>query len=378
MLHSGGAERWLVDLCPAGKPANLEMDIATVFPEVGLFGRRARELGIRVYHCEGGTNPFRFVSNLRRLLREHGPYDAVHCHLHAFSGFVLLGAWLEGVPARVAHSHNVVGNASRSLARRAYIALARILIRQFATAGMGPSVDSTADLFGERWTNDRRWRVMRCGISLEPFRTPAPSSVNKAAFGIPDDALVFGTIGRLTQEKNSEFLVEVLAAALTLNPATYLLMVGEGPLRETLERRAQDGGFSDRLKLAGTRTDVADVLRGAVDVFLFPSPPPPRGNEALPIAVVEAQAAGLPVVISDGVTKEAIVIPELVTQISADSGPEAWAATAISHSGVRNKIAAMDALSMIAASEFSCDHNIQILSRIYRNLEPEKRSSATT
>lgn len=357
-----------MDLCPAGKAENLSMDIAVVYEMDGLFARRARELAIPVYYCGGESNPLRFISNLRRLLRQHGPYDAIHCHLHAYSAFAVLAAWLSGVPARVVHSHNVVINSSGSLARRAYIGIARAIIRMFATAGMGPSTASTADLFGRNWTKDPRWRVMPCGINLAPFRSTIPASANRSAFGIPEDALVLGSIGRLCSEKNSELLVDILGAALQKNPRTYLLLVGEGPLRETLELKAEQGGFREHLKLAGTRTDVADLLRGAMDVFVFPSPPPPRGNEALPIAVIEAQAAGLPVVISDGVTSEAIVIPELVTQISADAGAETWADTMLASASRSEPSAGHAALTLLEDSQFHCGENIRTLAKLYRRL----------
>ncbi|MCC6262541.1 MAG: glycosyltransferase [Bryobacterales bacterium] len=367
MLRSGGVERWLTDLCPAGKAENVSMDIAVVHSGDGLFDRRARELGIPVHHCAGSANPLRFLMNLRGILRDFGPFDAVHSHLHAYSGFVVLGAWLSGVPARVVHSHNVVANDSRPLPRRLYIGLARTLIRLFATAGMGPSIASTEDLLGKSWRKDSRWRVMRCGINLEPFETPVPANVNRTAFGIPEDSLVFGSIGRLCAEKNSEFLVDVLASALATNPKTYLVMIGEGPLRTVLEEKARALGISDQLKLAGTRTDIADVLRGVIDVFLFPSPPPPRGNEALPIAVIEAQAAGVPTVIGDGVTTEAIVTARLVRQVSADAGPRAWADAALEQAKLGSAENRRLALAELENSEFNCARNVKLLAQIYRN-----------
>ena len=367
MLHSGGVERWVVDLCPAGAAENLSMDIMVMHNIDGLFARRARERGINVFHCPGAGQPWTFFSNFRRLLRERGPYDAIHCQIHAFSSFAVLAARMEGIPARVVHSHNVVKNSSQTLQRRGYIQLARPLIRMFATAGLAPSSDSAADLFGPSWKSDSRWRVMPCGIDLAPFRLPIPAECSRASLGIPDDALVMGSVGRLTPEKNSEFLVDVLAAVLRRRSNSYLLLVGEGELRERLEQKARAGGYAEQLLLPGARTDVPFLMRAVVDVFVFPSPPPPRGNEALPLAVVEAQAADLPTVISDGVTTEAIIVPELVMQVPADAGAEKWADAVIAQADRRTPELRGRGLKAMERSLFNVEVNMRALAALYRN-----------
>jgi glycosyltransferase involved in cell wall biosynthesis len=371
-LASGGPERWILDLCERGRSEALAMDIAALDGTEGLFAKKARELGITVFHCATDGNPFRFIRNLRRLLRVHGPYDAIHSHLHAYSGFAVLAAWLENVPARVVHSHNVVQNSLKSLGRRVYIVIARALIQMFATAGMGPSAVSTEDLLGPSWRNDPRWSVLRCGIDLSPFRAPIAATSSRAAFGIPPDALVLGSVGRLTAEKNSEFLVDILGAVLARDSHAYLMLIGEGPLRDRLMCKAQQGGFGERLVLPGTRSDVPAILRGVVDVFVFPSPPPPNGNEALPIAVVEAQAAGLPTVISDGITPEAIVVPELVAQIPAAAGADRWADTVLDQARRRNAGRADQALAILEQSDFNCAQTLKALAKQYGR-EPASR-----
>ena len=367
MLHNGGPERWLVDLCEAGRAENLSMDIVVLFENNGLFAERARELGITVYHCAADANPVKFISALRRLIRERGPYDTIHTHIHAFSSFALIAARLEGIPARVVHSHNVERNSTKSLVRRGYIVVARALIRRFATAGLAPAAAAAEDLFGPGWQADARWGVLPCGINLTPFRAHIQASSSRAALGIPEDAFIIGSVGRLTAEKNSEFLVDVLACALRLRKNAYLLLIGEGPLRERLESKAREGGYRDRLALPGVRSDVPALMRNVMDVFVFPSPPPPRGNEALPIAVVEAQAAGLPTLVSDGVPPEGILIPELVHQISADSSPEEWAKAAITHAERRSLDVSRQALAAIEQSNHNAVVNVKVLATLYRD-----------
>jgi len=365
MLSSGGAERWIVDLCEGAQSESLAMDIAVLQPVEGLFARKARELGIRVFHCAPNRNPLIFIRNLRRLLREHGPYDAIHCHIHAAGSYAVLAAWLEGIPARVVHSHNVVQNSSRSLARRVYIVIARALIRRFATAGIAPSAIAAEDLLGSSWRADARWSVLPCGINLAPFRAPITTASSRPALGIPAGAFVLGSVGRLTSDKNSEFLVEILAAVLPRVPQAYLLLIGEGSLRGLLVSKAQQGGFGDRLVLPGTRSDVPAILRNVMDVFVFPSPPPPYGNEALAIAVVEAQAAGLPTVISDGIPLEAIIVPELVARIPAAESAATWAETAVGQARRRETGTSDRALQLVEQSNFNRVQSLKILARLY-------------
>ena len=367
MLNSGGAERWLVDVCPAGQAENLDMDIVVLYETNGLYAKAASKRGISVFYCPGAGKPATFLRNFRRLLKQNGPYDAIHCHIHAFSGFAALAAWMEGIPVRVVHSHNVIQNSARSLARRGYIEAARLLIRGFATAGLAPSSAAAEDLFGGQWMRDPRWQVLPCGIDLSPFRAPIPPECSRGAFGIPPDALVLGSVGRLTAEKNSEFLVDVLAAVLRRGVNAYLLLVGEGNLRDRLESIARQGGFQDRLLLVGTRSDVPALLRSIVDVFVFPSPPPPRGNEALAIAVVEAQIAGVPTIISDGIPDEGVIVPRLVRRVAADAGADRWAEAVTTQVKRRETDLAEGALAEIERSSFNIAVNIKSLAALYRN-----------
>jgi glycosyltransferase involved in cell wall biosynthesis len=369
MLHNGGVERWLVDLCSSGGSQNLDMEIAVIWETNGIFAERARDRGIPVYHCPNDGNPLKFIANLRRLLREHGPYDAIHCHLHAFSSLALLAARLEGVPIRIAHGHNVVGNSqSKSFARRGYMVIARVLLRMFATTGLAPCAAAAEDLFGPAWRKNQRWGVLACGIDMAPFRADIAAESSRKALDIPSEAFVLGSVGRLTAEKNSAFLVDVLLSVLRIRRDAYLLLIGEGPMREQIQRNAYEEGCGDRVILPGTRTDVPALMRNVMDIFVFPSPPPPRGNEALPIAVVEAQAAGLPTVLSDGVTDEAILVSDLVIRVGAAASPGEWAEAIIRQARSRDPAFVLRALDIVEHSDHNCAVNIRKLAAMYRNV----------
>src|ERR1035437_10184408 len=131
-----------------------------------------------------------------------------------------------------------------------------------------------------------------------------------------------------------------------------------------MERKAREGGYHDRLVLPGTRPDVAALLRNAIDVFVFPSPPPPRGNEALGIAVIEAQAAGLPCVVSDGIPPEAILIPDLVLHIQAGDGEDAWAEAVLRQARPRDPETARKALEAIEKSPHNSEVCVKTLAEL--------------
>jgi glycosyltransferase involved in cell wall biosynthesis len=365
-LHSGGVERWVVDLCTLAPAHGMAMELAVTTEINGLCAVRAKEQGILVHVCPGHERPLAFMAAFRQLLVRHGPYDAVHIHLHAFSGFAAVAARWAGVRRVVVHSHNVMANESAGWKRRTYGRLARQLISRCATAGLAPALAPLEDLLGPGCTADPRWRVLPYGVDLGPFRRPVPPGMGRRTFGIPDDAFVMLTLSRLNPEKNPLFAVRVFAALLQLRPDAQLLMLGEGPLREAIEAEADRGGFRDRVVLAGARPDVPDVLRSCADVLVFPSPPPPAGREANPLAVLEAQCCGVPVLISDGVPDEAILVPRLVARMRADADADAWARAALDHAAAKLPGGAAEALAIVEHTAFNAEQTLPALAAVYR------------
>ena len=132
------------------------------------------------------------------------------------------------------------------------------------------------------------------------------------------DQFVIGNIGRLCQQKNQSFLLDVLAQGAKLRPDLRLLLIGEGGDLAALKEKAERLGVADRVLFYGT-TQHPERLLWAMDVFAFPSL-----FEGLGIVAIEAQAAGLPVVCSEHVPPEAAVTP-LVTRLPLDEGAAAWA-----------------------------------------------------
>ena len=200
-----------------------------------------------------------------------------------------------------------------------YIALMRRLIRKHATNGLACSREAAVALYGDHWQTDPRFSVVPNGIDLTRFRASFGDVDVRKSLGIPPDAIVFGHVGRFDPQKNHHFLVRVIEQLIRREPRVYGLLVGEGQLQKEIEALVREAGIGSNLIFAGRRADVAQLMMDAMDVFLFPSQ-----SEALPLALIEAQSAGLPCLISENITREVDCISALVARLSLEEGPHEW------------------------------------------------------
>ena len=128
-----------------------------------------------------------------------------------------------------------------------------------------------------------------------------------------------GHVGRFNPQKNHPFLLDIFAALLKQVPDAVLLLVGGGEDMPKIQAKAQSLGVTDHVRFLGVRSDVADLMQ-AMDVFVFPSL-----YEGLPVTMVEAQASGLPCLISDKVPRESILTEGLVEVMPLSATPDKWA-----------------------------------------------------
>ncbi|MEL6163384.1 MAG: glycosyltransferase, partial [Cyanobacteria bacterium J06628_3] len=289
-------------------------------------------------------------------------HQSVHSHVHHFSGIVLRLAQEAGVPVRIAHCHNDSSpfEANAGLYRRLYLNLMKGLIARHATLGFGCSQVAAVDLFGSNWKNDSRWQLFYCAIDMLPFHQSVNSREVRTELGIPDNAFVVGHVGRFYKQKNHEFLLKIFAEILNREPQAYLLLLGEGSLRENIEQQAVEMGISNRVIFAGVRADVPRLMIGAMDVFILPS-----FHEGLPVVSIETQAAALPLILSDVITNELEKVAPLVQQISLSQPAPVWADAAVAVRDSTIKVTQTDSLAVLENSEFDIDYSIELLTKTY-------------
>lgn len=268
-------------------------------------------LGGRVFVVPPYQRAFAYQRELVRLFRQER-WPIVHSHVNALSVFPLRAAKRAGVPVRIAHSHSTSGRGE--LARNVVKDALRPLSNVYPTHRIACSRYAGEWLFGKGVS----FEVLYNAIDLSRFAfDPDARAEVRAELGLAEDRLAVLHVGRFTEQKNHRFLIDVFEGVARRRPDAVLLLAGEGGLRAEVERRVGELGLSGCVRFLGQRADV-ERLYSAADAFVLPSL-----YEGLPVVSVEAQAAGLPCVLSDAITRE-VDVTGSVRFLSIDD-PTPWA-----------------------------------------------------
>ena len=369
-MDRGGVETWLMHVLRHLDRSHFQMDFLTPDDRHYAYTDELQALGSQIFPCLEPSKPLLYAANFQRILREHDPYDAIHVHIHHFSGYVLHLAQQAGIEVRIIHSHidtsSIESNVNWS--RKAYNTLMKWWIDRNATIGLAASQMAAADLLNATWQNDSRWRILCCGIDLAPFRNAIAlrrayafdTTKIRSEFGIPEDALVIGHVGRFESQKNHHFLLEIAAEVAKVQPNMRLALVGIGSLRAEIEAKAVQMDLADRVIFLGTRPDVPRLMSGLMDLFLFPSL-----YEGLGLVLIEAQTAGIPCIFADTVPAEADVVAQLVQRLSLEQSASKWAATVLETRVDLPAIDRANALEIVSQSVFNIDVSVAELTKFY-------------
>ena len=315
-LTVGGAERVGFQIGNYADPSAFQIDYLVFGEEVGAYEAPLIEKGCRIFHVPSPSAGYgAFYRNVKELIRARR-YDVVHCHTMFNSGLVLRAAKRCGVPIRIAHSHSIRIPGRRGFMQSAYEKLMRCRILRDATHYIACGKAAGDWLFGRK-AFEKKGIVLLNGIELDRFRyDPQLRQSLREKHGWQDKFLV-GHVGHLAPVKNQLFLIRMLPELLKQRPDAHLLLLGEGRDRPMLEAAVRELGLQEAVTMPGNVTNVNEYL-SAMDVFAFPSL-----YEGMPLSVVEAQANGLPCVLSDRVPKD-VFLTDLITSLPLEAPALDW------------------------------------------------------
>ena len=265
-----------------------------------------------------------YLSSLEKNLKE-SCCQIVHSNLNTLSVFPLFAAWRAGVPVRIAHSHSTAGGGMDFKRDMIKYAL-RPFSKLFATHYVACSKRAGHWMFG-----NAPFTLMPNAIDAQRFAyNPQTRTEVRKSLGL-ENKFVIGHVGRFSPQKNHFFLLDVFSELCQKRDDCILMLIGGlgtagTDIEKDMRTKAEIMNLSDKILFMGTYEDISGFYQ-AMDVFMLPSL-----YEGLPVTVVEAQAAGLPCVLSDRVTSE-VKITEETCFLSLRDSPDAWAKRLLSFRG---------------------------------------------
>ena len=352
IMNRGGLETMLMNYYRKLDKSKIQFDFMTNRFERGHYDDEIEDLGGKIYRLSpikpGKYN--KYFKELDNFFNEHKEYKVVHSHINENSGFVLKAAKKAGIECRIAHSHLSDLKLDYKYPFRVY---ARRNLKGNVSDYFACSMRAGEWLFGKDISNSGKVTVLNNAVDTEKFRFNEEVRNNIRRKLDIEGKKVIGHVGRFNPQKNHEFLIDVFNEIYKKDKNTVLLLIGDGYLKVKIEEKVKKLGLDNSIKFLGVREDIPELMQ-AMDLFLFPSQ-----FEGLAVVMVEAQAAGLKVITSTGVTAESN-ITENVEFVDLNKGAEYWA-NVVLNSNFKKK----DNINLMIKKGYDSTNNVKWLSDFY-------------
>lgn len=368
-LHRGSVERWLLRTYLHAQQIGLQFQwtFYCYLQESGELEQVAEQAGARVVHSPVPmTKKPAFLSALGNEIRS-GDYNVIHSHHDFLSAFYYLAS-IGSRCRRITHVHNT--DEALPTPSRIKRALAHGPMR-LGCLSMSDRILATSEHALKAFLDGRRQdpvrhRVHYCSIDMNKIWSLTPDRAGvRAELGLNSDAKLLLFVGSMIDLKNPLFVVEMLPHMLRCEPEIAAVFAGTGPDEARIRKRAEELGLAHRVKVLGWREDVHRLMQAS---DLFVNPRRKRPLEAFGIVNLEAQAAGLRTIISDGISLEPMVAGTLHTQIPLGAGPAEWAKKALEVLELA-PLAPSATKQIFRASRFDPDFAVHELHAIYSELK---------
>jgi glycosyltransferase involved in cell wall biosynthesis len=365
-LNHGAVENWLVRMQGHARKRKIEVDwtFYCMLGEPGAMDEEARALGATVTHSPVPIGEkLAFVRALRAELRQ-GEYDVLHCHHDLVSAVYLWAALGLPIKKRLVHVHNagesvLTPNQIKQFVVRPILRCACLAIADHIVGISNHTLDT---FLAGRARRPARDIVLYHGIDPTPFqKAKGDRKEFRHELGLAEDARILLFAGRTVPEKNPLFALDVLKAMHRLDPSVAGVFVGSGSLDQVVRQRAAKPGFGASFRHLGWRDDVPEIMC-CCDWFILPSPEHPM--EGFGLTVVEAQLAGLRMLLSQGIPDDPLLPMANFCRLALSAGPKLWANAAIDLLRLLPPSRAV-ALAALRESQMDMDRALDGLLKLY-------------
>ena len=323
-MNAGGAETFLMKVYRKLDKDKYQMDFVVAVKEEGFYDNEINDMGGKIYHVTPKSeSSFKNFKDIKKIVKDNNYKSVLRVSQNSLSALELYAARLGGAKKlayRSSNSNVVSGSKKQLIVHKACMFMPRL----FANIRFAPSSEAAKFMFGKNSLKNNKAFILNNGIDYTKYKYSKEGRNRiRDEFKIKEDDLLIGHVGRFNKQKNHKFLLDIFKEIKNKNGKSKLMLVGEGELLEEIKKYANELGIIDDIILTGIRKDVSDLL-SAMDVYVFPS-----FYEGMPNTVIEAQATGLPCIVSNRITKEA-KITDLVIYKNLEDKAEEWAELAVS------------------------------------------------
>lgn len=361
VMDRGGAETMIMNYYRQIDRSKIQFDFLVNRPYEAAYEKEIQELGGKIFRmCPLYPQYFgRYKKEVREFLKAHPEYQIIHSNLEERSYFALKEAKKLNIPVRISHSHN----APRGFDLKS-------IIRYYFRANLKPQVTHMFTCGEEAgiWLYGKKQQdhviMMNNAIDAKLYQYhPAVEEEMRKELGL-EGKFVIGHVGRFFPQKNHTFLIDIFAKVYQQNKNAVLLLVGGGELETEMKAKVEELNLTEAVKFLGVRSDIHRLMQ-AFDVFILPSL-----FEGFPVTMVEAQAAGLPCIISDQVPPQC-AITENVEIISLQQSPQQWAERLLTYQNTQKQ----NTYETIVKQNFDIKANAKWLQQFYlEELKSRKKS----
>jgi len=333
--YGGGISSHIRNLAKCVDSEKISFDVAGFSEYNEDFINEIHNIGGRVFtfprpRMEGYS---KFIKDIIQIMKNYGPYDMVQCHISGYRAIIFrLLCSYSGINRMVIHAHSTSNESKKGIMSKFEEKINQRVNKLIATQMASCSTEASLFAFGRSVL--REGKVMHLPNSIPPEKYMVNLDTTqkiklKKDNNIPDNTFVIGHVGRFNHPKNHMFMVEIIKRMVQKKIDFVWLFIGTGELENDVRDRIQQENLVSHVKFMGRREDV-NFLYQIMDVLVLPS-----FNEGLPTVIVEAQAAGIPSVISANITREADMGMGMVRYVSLDENIDYWINSLIELSSIQ-------------------------------------------
>lgn len=313
-LDRGGAETMIMNIYRSIDREKVQFDFVVDDSNKNYdYEEEIEYLGGNIYRIPKykAKNYFSYRSKWESMLMSHKEWKIVHIH-HTVPAFTYLGIAKKNQLVTIVHSHSA--GATKSIKSILKI-LSRFPLRYLAEYLFACSVAAAKWMFGNKCS---KAIIINNAIDSKRYIFSAEKrDLMRTELNL-ENSFTIGHIGNFSKAKNYPFILDIFVEVLKIDPFAKLVLIGKNDNNPEVERRVKELNLEKNVIFTGVRSDIPDLLQ-AIDVFLFPSL-----HEGLPVTLIEAQASGLPCIVSDSITTE-VAVSDLIQFVSLSLSSELWA-----------------------------------------------------